>query len=232
VDTNLIGTLPGPTAEVEAAFPARFQRDAEGHLVAIDQRSINIAQSSSTILSSSLSLSIPVGTPKGGGTRRFMQVGLSQTSRLSDNTLILAGLPRMDRLAGDGGGGPRQTVNLFADGTFGRWRANLSANWRSGYRLRATTGQDGTNDLVIAASKSAGFTINYDLQQRQPPFPVSDALVPRRRNNGVSLSLNVSNIFDQRPKARLGDGRPAPGYRRNDQDPIGRTVQLSIAERF
>lgn len=36
--TNESGGLPGPTSDIEAAFPERFQRDAEGRLVGIDQR--------------------------------------------------------------------------------------------------------------------------------------------------------------------------------------------------
>jgi hypothetical protein len=46
------------------------------------------------------------------------------------------------------------------------------------------------------------------------------------------VELEIANLFDARPKARLGDGRPAPGYGRDDQDPLGRTVQLSLKRRF
>jgi hypothetical protein len=232
VSANAIGGLPEPSVEVEAAFPERFRRDAAGRLVAIDQRPINIQRSSSTTLSTNLNLSIPLGAPvKPGGRRRLAQVSLSDTWKLSDSTLIRTGLPRMDRLAGDGGGEGRHTVSLFANGSSGPWRVSVSGAWNSGRRSRAMAGQDGPNDLVIASSKSASLSLGYAFSQRTPP-PVGGAPVTRRRNRGFDLSLDVSNLFDARAKARLGDGRPAPGYGRNDQDPIGRTVRMALQGRF
>jgi len=232
VNANAIGGLPEPTAEIEAAFPERFTRDAAGRLVAIDQRPINIQSSSSTALSSRLNLSIPLGAaPKPGGRRRSAQVGLNHTWRLSDSTLIRTGLPRMDRLAGDSGGMAGHTLGLFANGAVGPWQANFSGAWTSGRRSRAKAGQNGPNDLVIAPSRSANLSLTYQFSQGRPP-PVGDVAVARRRDRGLSLALNISNLFDARAKARLGDGRPAPGYGRDDQDPIGRTVQVSLYGRF
>ena len=39
--TNPISSFPGPTAAIEAAFPERFQRDADGNLVRVDLRPVN-----------------------------------------------------------------------------------------------------------------------------------------------------------------------------------------------
>jgi hypothetical protein len=232
VGVDAIGGLPEPTAEVEAAFPERFTRDAAGRLVGIDQRPINIQSSAATTLSSRLNLSVPLGAPlKPGGRRRSVQLGLSHTWRLADSTLIRTGLPRMDRLAGDGGGQAGHTLGLFANGGIGPWQVNVAGSWTSGRRSRATTGRDGPNDLVIAPLKSATLSLGYAFNPRTSP-PVGDAPVTRRRNRGLALSLDVSNLFDARTRARLGDGRPAPGYGRNDQDPIGRTVRLSLQGRF
>jgi hypothetical protein len=53
--------------------------------------------------------------------------------------------------------------------------------------------------------------------------------------------MEIANLFDARPGARLGDarpgarlgdGRPAPGYGRDERDPVGRTVLLSLKRRF
>ncbi|WP_231639167.1 TonB-dependent receptor [Sphingomonas profundi] len=41
---NVIAELPAPTAQIEAAFPDRFVRDADGALVSIDARPVNFAR--------------------------------------------------------------------------------------------------------------------------------------------------------------------------------------------
>ncbi|HEU5482051.1 MAG TPA: TonB-dependent receptor, partial [Sphingomicrobium sp.] len=42
---DLISSFPGPTAELEAAFPERFVRNSEGELVAVDLRPVNYDRS-------------------------------------------------------------------------------------------------------------------------------------------------------------------------------------------
>ncbi|MBB6124074.1 TonB-dependent receptor [Sphingobium subterraneum] len=42
---NVIASLPAPTATIEAAFPDRFVRDANGQLISIDTRPVNFARS-------------------------------------------------------------------------------------------------------------------------------------------------------------------------------------------
>ena len=41
---NSIGAFPGATASLEAAFPERFTRDADGDLIALDARPVNFAE--------------------------------------------------------------------------------------------------------------------------------------------------------------------------------------------
>ncbi|WP_333895875.1 hypothetical protein [Brevundimonas aurantiaca] len=53
-----------------------------------------------------------------------------------------------------------------------------------------------------------------------------------RLAGGGQITVEVQNAFDTRPEARLGDGRPAPGYGRDDHDPIGRQVGIQFAKRF
>ena len=54
----------------------------------------------------------------------------------------------------------------------------------------------------------------------------------RRRGGGLQLVLEIQNLTDARPEANLGDGSPAPGFGRDIQDPIGRTVSLGLQRRF
>ncbi|WP_414902355.1 TonB-dependent receptor [Sphingomonas flavalba] len=47
---NPVAALPAPTAEIEAAFPDRFVRDADGILVQVDARPVNFARRSGSEL--------------------------------------------------------------------------------------------------------------------------------------------------------------------------------------
>ncbi|PVM84130.1 TonB-dependent receptor [Caulobacter radicis] len=213
-----VGALPAPTLAVEAAFPERFQRDGEGRLVGLDQRPINIRSDRSRMLSSNLGFGPPFET---AGTS--LRVSLSHAWRLESRMVIREGLPAMDRLAGDGGGAPRHELAATLDGRRGRWSVNATARWRQAYRIRRDVGRDGPDDLRLAAF--AGLDLKLGFLQR----------LPGRAGAGradLKLVLEVENLFDARPRARLGDGRSAPAYGRDDQDPLGRVVRMTAAGRF
>lgn len=57
---NPVASFPSATAEIEAAFPDRFTRDASGRLTRIDQRSINYAQTSRSELRIGFNFSHPL----------------------------------------------------------------------------------------------------------------------------------------------------------------------------
>lgn len=56
-----ISNLPQATAEVAAAFPERFVRDASGRLLAVDSRPVNLAEREREDLRTTLSFSLPWG---------------------------------------------------------------------------------------------------------------------------------------------------------------------------
>ncbi|HLL29406.1 MAG TPA: TonB-dependent receptor, partial [Allosphingosinicella sp.] len=58
---DAISGFPAATAEIEAAFPERFQRDADGRLILIDTRPVNFARSDRSQLRWGLNLTLPVG---------------------------------------------------------------------------------------------------------------------------------------------------------------------------
>lgn len=220
-----IGALPPPTPQLEAAFPERFQRDAAGRLISIDQRPLNIRSALSETLTSSLSATAPLG---GEGARRsVLRVSLNHSLRLRNRTLIHEALPELDRLAGDGGGLSRQSLGLSIDGRRGRWGVNLSARWQGGYRFRRAFGRDGPDDLRLSPFTAMNLKLT-----RQFERAVGGSGEGARRGVGLQVELDIANLFDARPKARLADGRHAPGYGRDDQDPVGRTVRLSLKRRF
>ena len=60
---NLIAGFPAATAEIEAAFPDRFTRDADGRLLRIDNRPTNFARLNRRELRWGINFSKPLGRP-------------------------------------------------------------------------------------------------------------------------------------------------------------------------
>ncbi|MCX8477695.1 MAG: TonB-dependent receptor [Sphingomonas sp.] len=61
---NYAGTFPGATAEIEAAFPDRFVRDADGRLLSIDYRPVNFERRDTSQLRWGIDFSIPISSPQ------------------------------------------------------------------------------------------------------------------------------------------------------------------------
>jgi hypothetical protein len=74
---NAISGFPAATAEIEAAFPDRFQRDAQGRLILVDTRPVNFARQERSELRWGFNLSLPVGPQPqpGQGRGRFGRGG-------------------------------------------------------------------------------------------------------------------------------------------------------------
>lgn len=230
--SDAIGVLPVPTPEVEAAFPERFHRDGDGRLISIDQRPINLSASRGDTLSSNLAFSVPVGS-QGGATPAVVRVSLNHSWKLRSTTLIRDGLPEMDRLSGDGGGMSRHEISVLVDGRRGPWGINASARWASGYRIRRDIGVDGSGDLRVAEFASVDLRLSYLLQRTVVSKADEAGGAERaRRTGGAQFGLEILNLFDARPGFRLADGSLPSGYRRDQQDPIGRTIRFTLKQRF
>ena len=222
---NGFGIVPDLTPAVEAAFPDRFTRDAEGRLIGIDQRPINLGSTLVETLSSGLNFNIP----SWGESRDTWQVGINHTWQLTSVAALREGLPELDRLAGDGGGTPRHQISVQLNGRYGKLGVNAAARWQEGTRIRRDVGQDGPDDILRDPFSALDLKFSYLLERTAPP---AEGSVSSRRDTGIRLELEVDNLFDARPEATLGDGRPATGYGRDDQDPLGRVVRLTVSRRF
>ncbi|ATQ43882.1 TonB-dependent receptor [Caulobacter mirabilis] len=228
-----IGALPALTQDVEAAFPERFRRDDQGRLISIDRRPLNIRSTSTETLVTSVSLALP--TPPEGPAPRgtSLRLTLNHTWRVRSAMLLHERLPEMDRLAGDGGGVARQEIGVQLDGRRGRWGVNAGARWQDGYRVRRVSGRDDPGDLVVDPFLSVDLKLSLRLNAVSSAGRTGEATgEPRRGRNDLQLDLEIENLFDARPAARLGDGSPAPGYGRDMQDPLGRSVRLVLKRRF
>ena len=74
---DAISGFPAATAEIEAAFPDRFQRDSDGRLLLIDTRPVNFARQDRSELRWGFNLSLPIGPQPqpGQGRGRFGRGG-------------------------------------------------------------------------------------------------------------------------------------------------------------
>jgi hypothetical protein len=249
-----IGQFPEFTPLIEAAFPDRVTRDASGRLVALDVRSINLESEMTETVTAGLTFSLPprpraqpgqaaaLPGPRGrtgagarGMARNRLMVTLNQTWRLRNTLTIRQGLPEFDRLAGDGGAQPSMETGLAVQGRYGLVNVTVGARWRSEARSRRTAGTDGPDDLIIAPIalidvRTAVNLRNGILASDEEAFAMTRP--GERGSNALRISLDITNLLDERPAARLGDGRPAPGYGRDERDPLGRTVKLTVSRRF
>ena len=229
---NGIGALPELTDDVEAAFPDRFYRDVDGRLVSIDYRPLNLSSTLTESLNSSVNFNLPRPAGAAGQEATIVRVALNHSLQLSNVARLRAGLPEMDRLKGDGGGLAPQNASILVDARRGRWGANVSARWQEGYRTRRIGGQDGPDDLVMADFTTVDLRFHFQMTSSRSRSDDEAGSAPRRRSAGLQLNLDVSNLFDARREARRGDGSPAQGYGRDMQDPLGRTVRLTLQRRF
>ena len=82
---NPIASFPTATVEIEAAFPDRFVRDANGRLVSIDARPVNFLRADTEQLRWGANLSLPIGPqpqrPPGGFRRRGGEGGAQGQER-------------------------------------------------------------------------------------------------------------------------------------------------------
>lgn len=231
--TNGIGSLPELTEDVERAFPERFHRDINGRLTSIDYRPLNLSSTFSESLTTGANFNLPRPTGAAGQEATIMRVALNHSLQLASVTRLRAGLAELDRLKGDGGGISRQNASVLIDAQRGRWGANLSARWQEGYRTRRLGGVDGPDDLIIADFTTTDLRFSFQMMSGgRSRSGTGTTETPRRRSAGLQINLEVSNLFDTRREARLGDGSPAQGYGRDMQDPLGRTVRLTLQRRF
>ena len=64
---NVVSAFPQITPEIEAAFPGRVTRDADGRLIAVDRRAVSFAETRANRVQFIFSTNGSIGAPAGGG---------------------------------------------------------------------------------------------------------------------------------------------------------------------
>lgn len=162
----------------------------------------------------------------GGPNRGRLQLSMTHTVTFVDEAVIRDGLPRLDYLNGDAsgqtGGTPRHRVELQSGWSNNGLGARLSANWRSGTRVKGGPSGDlefsdlATIDLRLFANLGERF----DLVAKHPWLI------------GSSVRLEVDNLLNERPRVRDSFGSVPLGYQPGLLDATGRTVTISFRKLF
>ena len=225
---DAVGTLPPLTADVELAFPDRFIRDADGTLIEVDNRSVNLQRQDMNDLKWGFNAWFPFGNPSKGGTPNRFEFAAFETWVQKDEILIRDGIPELNLLNGApsslAGGQPRHQIDctalVYKDGL----GAALNGTWKS-----ATSVSGGDPLAPESLSFSALGTVNLRLFADLSRLPATH---DQRWVHGMRVAFQVMNLFDQRQSVQdSAGGTPiafAPGY----LDPVGRTVSLTVRKAF
>jgi hypothetical protein len=226
--SNPISTLPPTSVELIAAFPERFTRAADGRLVTVDARPLNFVRLSSEQVRWGLNFTAPLVAPPPSGTpvrpgapRPRLQGSLSHTVNLREEMLAKTGFPIVDLLNGGavgfGGGSTRHIV----DGSFNlsdrEVGVRLNASWRSSARLNLGSAA-APSELRFAPIFTVSMRVFADLHQ----------LVPREWLKDTRVSINVSNVLNERQRVTDGAGTTPLRYQAGYRDPVGRTIEFEL----
>ncbi len=241
---NQIASLPPVSAQLEAAFPDRFIRDAAGQLVEVDTRLINIDRAQQEVVRWGFNYSRPLGpAPKpapgaapGPGSlpglsrplapaAGVLQLSLTEQVYLQNQVLIRAGGPLLDNLNGATGAVPRSQLMAQAGVTLHHVSAHIDATWKSAYFADGANGS-AASLLRYGALPIISLKLIDDLGKTPSLVKQWPILA------GTRIEANVTNLFDERPKVVAGDGLvpivDQPAFR----DPLGRVVTFSLRKVF
>jgi hypothetical protein len=259
---NPISTFPSATAQVQAAFPDRFLRDAAGDLIQQDLRPVNFAWTRRRDLRFGFYWSTPVGKAPPRPQRPE-----PPAARRDGRGSALRGLRGFGRGGGGRGGSGQGRFTLavfdtvyFTDQTLlrpGGPRLDLLAGAPSGKTggqpINAVDGQMGFSKDGLGARLNAtwveGTTVQGGGLSPSGVLSFSDLTtihlrlfanlgqVPglARRHpflRGARLTVAVFNLFDQRLKVRDAAGFTPLGYQPALLDPAGRQVAVSFRKLF
>ena len=161
-----------------------------------------------------------------GGSRGRLTFSLADTITLADKVTIDPGFPALDYLRGEAAGGaggtPRHLIEAQAGWANNGLGVRISGNFRSGTRVDSIgLGALRFSPLATLDMRLfANFGDQLDLVIRHPWL------------RGSSMRLEVSNVFNARPKIRDVAGLTPLNYQPDLLDPLGRTITITIRKLF
>lgn len=226
-----ISNFPLITPALEAAFPERFTRNADGVLTAIDSRPLNFDAIDREEVRGGLNLTRFFGRRKPGAPKDAkpdlknagqVQLSLNYVLRLRDETTLRQGLAPLDLLNGASTsrrGQPREELNFRLNAFRQGVGVNLNGAWRGGSVIDAgpTSGALRFDDQTTV-NLSAFYEVPRDLKAG----PASTLLA------GARVTLAADNLFYSRPVVKDAKGATPQAYQPDYLDPLGRTVKLTL----
>jgi len=236
---NPVSAFPALTAEIEAAFPGRFVRDAGGTLIAFDRRPANLKQASAREWRWSMEYGRRgerrSSDQRSGGRSRGLngrnqdpfRLTLVHTWTLTDQLTLTDVLPEIDYLSGGAasatGGRPEHVVNLRVSGNKRQIGGRLDVDWQSSTFVSGPTPGDKLefSDLIMADAR-----VFYAFRPHEGSQARSSFL------NGARISLSLDNVFDQRLTVGDVQGVIPTNYQADRIDARGRTIRVEFRKLF
>lgn len=228
-----ISNFPLITPALEAAFPERFTRNAEGVLTAIDSRPLNFDAIDREELRGGINLTRflgprpgakPAPAAKGGkpAARRSsgqVQLSVNYVWRLRDETTLRDGLAPLDLLNGASTsrrGQPKRELSFRLNASKADMGLNLNGNWRGG--------------SIIDAGPTNGGALRFDDQTtiNLSGFYEVPRTLKRKWLAGTRVTLAADNLLYSRPIVKDAKGVTPQAYQADYLDPLGRTVRLTF----
>jgi hypothetical protein len=226
--SNAIGALPPTNAAVESAFPERFVRAADGTLIEIDDRWVNLEHEQVDDVKWGVNLWIPVGESQSMAMANRIELSLFDTWYLRDVTLIRPAIPELNLLDGAPsdvtGGQPRHKIEFHTlyhrDGV----GVLLAVAWRS--PTVVGSGEPAAPDPIYFSSLgTADLRVFLDLGRLPWTRTASWA-------QGARASVAVTNLFDRRQTVHDADGATPTAFDAGFLDPLGRVLALTVRKVF
>ncbi|GGY96816.1 TonB-dependent receptor [Novosphingobium colocasiae] len=248
-------SFPLLTPAVEAAFPDRVTRAADGTLIAIDRRAVTF----DAIASSSIRWGFniggklgnsggdegrggrggrmeggggfgggPGGGPGRGGRGSRWNLSVYHTWTISDRVRIAPGTPWLDQLVGEAltaGGVPRHEIEMEGGLFANGLGARLKGTWSAPSRVDGS-GAPGSSDLRFGSTFDLGLRLFVDFDRRASLIEKMPFL------KGARLSFTVDNLLDSRQRVTDETGATPYAYQRAFREPQGRVIGIDLRKMF
>ncbi|MEO0956208.1 MAG: hypothetical protein AAFY12_14525, partial [Pseudomonadota bacterium] len=235
--TNEIRSFSVPTPGLDALGLNQVVRDSTGEIVLLDRTPVNIFESETETLRTSLSWSIPIkptrakAPPKPGAKRRksgrpgSRRLSLIHRWEFANELRPLATAGTLDLLDGDtidsSLARPRHLVDLTYYQWNNGWGFYGSAQYRSSSALTTATDELEFSD-TLRVILSASYEFNY-ADKVLDRFPVLEE---------TRLTVGIANALDDIVSVKDGQGRTPLAYQKDVLDPVGLGWRVELRKRF
>ena len=235
-------SLPPPNAEVQAAFPDRFQRDGTGRLILVDARPVPFTRLARSQIRWGFNFNhafkgsaTPGPTPDPSAAASSVNVlapGLrinafgTHAWTLSSTQLIRPGLPESDILAGgasaNANGSTRHVIQFGGGAAAKGMGLQLSGTMFGPRRISAGTPAN-PDQIVFGARIEIDFRLFANLASLFPRSPLA---------NGTRVTIEVDNLFGSKQRVTNLQGLTPDRYQPYLIDPVGRRFTIKLRKVF